>query len=197
MTVQEDNINLGKFVFDDSNQKRKSWACLGQTCSRSLFMFSSNLLWFCWLSLADFGEIIFQKFVTNPLFGWEFCAVQQDTFYTHKNCEQINFYKKSSLYIIGRSLRDGKVTTYLQLAQKWNLSTKNWPNLLCSSTHSDTLWCYAKRDWKSGVCSRCKLWINGFLKEQRYKILVNFSRFKWRVLQFERISWYCHHWKKS
>ena len=41
MTDQEDNINLGKIVFDDNNQERKSWACLGQTCSRSLIVFLS------------------------------------------------------------------------------------------------------------------------------------------------------------
>ena len=29
MTDQGDNINLGKIVFDDNNQERKSWSCLG------------------------------------------------------------------------------------------------------------------------------------------------------------------------
>ena len=43
MTDQEDEVNLGKFVFDDNNQERKSWACLGQTCSRSLIVFLSQL----------------------------------------------------------------------------------------------------------------------------------------------------------
>ena len=42
-TDQEDNINLGKVAFDDNNQERKSWACLGQTCSRSLIVFLSKL----------------------------------------------------------------------------------------------------------------------------------------------------------
>ena len=40
--------------------------------------------------------------------------MQQDTFYPHLDIEQVNFYKKKRLYIIGSSLRDGKVTTYLQ-----------------------------------------------------------------------------------
>ena len=44
MTDQEDNIILGKIVFDDNNQEKKSWACLGQTCSRSLIVFRSHLL---------------------------------------------------------------------------------------------------------------------------------------------------------
>ena len=43
MTDQEDNINLGKIVFADNNQKRKCWSCLGQTCSRSLTVFLSQL----------------------------------------------------------------------------------------------------------------------------------------------------------
>ena len=30
MTDQEDNIILGKIVFDDNNQATKSWACLGK-----------------------------------------------------------------------------------------------------------------------------------------------------------------------
>ena len=38
MTDQEDNFNLGEFIFDDNNQGRISWACLGQTCSRSLIV---------------------------------------------------------------------------------------------------------------------------------------------------------------
>ena len=43
MTDQEDNINLGKFVFDNNNRERKSWSCLGQTRSRSLIVFLSQL----------------------------------------------------------------------------------------------------------------------------------------------------------
>ena len=43
MTDQEDNINLAKIVFDDNNHERKSWACLGQACSTSLFVFLSQL----------------------------------------------------------------------------------------------------------------------------------------------------------
>ena len=43
MTDQEGNIILGETVFDDNNQERKSWGCLGQTCSRSLIVFLSQL----------------------------------------------------------------------------------------------------------------------------------------------------------
>ena len=43
MTDQEDTINLGEIVFDDNNQEKNSWACLGQTYSRSLIVFLSQL----------------------------------------------------------------------------------------------------------------------------------------------------------
>ena len=52
MTNPEDNINLGKIVFEDNNQERKSWACLGLTCSRSLIVFLFQLFV---ISLIIFG----------------------------------------------------------------------------------------------------------------------------------------------
>ena len=49
------------------------------------------------------------------------------------------FRKKLLLCILGRSFRDGKVITLLQLAQKWNLPTKFWQNVLFYQ-HSPTLY---------------------------------------------------------
>ena len=121
MTDQEDNISLGEIFFDDNSQERKSWACLGQTCSRSLIVFLSQL--FVNL-LMSFREFTFQKLVKNQLFGLEFCAVRQDTFYPHQEYEQANFYKKSSLYFIGWTFRNWIIAAYLQLAENWNISTK-------------------------------------------------------------------------
>ena len=43
MTDQEDNIHTGKIVVDDNNHERKFWACLGQTCSRSVIVFLSQI----------------------------------------------------------------------------------------------------------------------------------------------------------
>ena len=43
MKDQKDKFNLDKIVFDDNNQERKAWGCLGQTCSRSLIVFLSQL----------------------------------------------------------------------------------------------------------------------------------------------------------
>ena len=92
MIDQEDIINLDKIVFDDNNQEKKSWACSGQTCSRSLILFLSQVFVVFWSFLVAFGEFTFQKFVTNQLLELEFCPVRQDTFYPHQDYEQVNFY---------------------------------------------------------------------------------------------------------
>ena len=49
-----------------------------------------------------------------------------NTFFYHQDYEQVTFYRKSRLQFIGPSLRDGKVTTHLQLPQNWHLSTRIW-----------------------------------------------------------------------
>ena len=115
MTEQEDNIILGKIVSDENDQEKKTWACLGQTCSRSLIVFLSQFFYdfvdYLWLLL----EKNFQNLETSPLFEWEICVVQQDTFYPHQDYEQVFFYKKMRLHTIGRSLRDGES----QLIYNW------------------------------------------------------------------------------
>ena len=129
--------------------------------------FCPNFLSFCWSSLVAFGEFTIQKLVKNQLFGLEFCAVRQDTFYPHQDYEQVNFYKKSSLYFIGLSSRNWKKAAYLQLAKKWNISTKVRQNLLFLSTFPTSLRCYAKGNWKSRVCAWSKLRIYWFVEKQR------------------------------
>ena len=124
MTDQEDNNNLRKIVFDDNNQERKSWTCLGQTCSRSLIVFLSQLFVILLIILVAFGEFTFQKLVMNQQFGLEFCLERQDTFYPRQDYEQVNFYKEPSVYFIGWSFRNWKIAAYLLLAKNWNISTK-------------------------------------------------------------------------
>ena len=53
--------------------------------------------------------------MTNQLFGLEFCAVRQDTFYPHQVYEQVNFYKKSSFISLVGPSETGKS----QLIYKW------------------------------------------------------------------------------
>ena len=98
MTDREVEINLNNIVCDDNNQKRKSWVCFGQTCSRSLIGFLSQLFVIL-LNIFDcFRRIYISKACDEPLFGWEFSVVQQDTFYLDQDYEQVNFYKVPSLY---------------------------------------------------------------------------------------------------
>ena len=124
MTDEDDSIILGKTVFGDSNQERKSWSCMKQACSRYLVLFLSQLVVVSLIIFGSFWRIIIQKLVTNQPVGWEFCVVQPDTFDFHKDYEQVIFHKKSCLYTVGRSVRDVKVTAYLQVAQNWNFSNK-------------------------------------------------------------------------
>ena len=91
-----------------------------------------DLVDYLWLLL----ENSFEKLVTNPLFGWEFCVVQQDTFDPHQVSDQGNFYRISHLYFVGRSIRDGQFNNYLQLIQNWNVSSRIWPDLLFFNQHS-------------------------------------------------------------
>ena len=60
MPDHTDNISLAEIVFDDQNVERRSWSCLGQTCSRSLNVFLSqffNTLDYLRLLLAyTFGQ---------------------------------------------------------------------------------------------------------------------------------------------
>ena len=91
---------------------------------------SVHYLSFCSSSLVAFGEFTFQKFVTNQLFGLEFCAVRQDTFYPHQDYEHFNLYKKLSYYFIGWSFGNWKLAAYLQLAENCNIWTKISQNLI-------------------------------------------------------------------
>ena len=158
-TIKRGNLGL---VWD--KPVPDSWLC-----------FCPNFLSFCWSSLVAFEEFTFQKLVTNQQFELEICPVQQDTFYPLQDYEQINFYKKSSLYFIGWTFRNWKISAHLQLAENWNISTKVWQNLLFLTTFPTSLQCYAKRNKKSRVCAMSKLWIYWFDKNNGTKYLLYFD----------------------
>ena len=61
MFGQEDNTNLGKHVFHDSNQQRKLWAWLGQSCSRFKVVFLSQLFVILLIMFGCFWKIRFSK----------------------------------------------------------------------------------------------------------------------------------------
>ena len=138
--------------------------------------FCPNFLSFRWSPLAAFEKFTFQKNVTKQPFGLEFCAVWQDTFDPHQDYEQVNFHKKSSLYLIAWSIRNWKIAAYLQLAKKWNIPTKVWQNLLFLITFRTSSPCYAKGNWKTWNCARNKLWIADSLKNNGTKYLLIFDK---------------------
>ena len=72
MTDHEDNMNLVKIVFDDDNQERKSWACLGQTCSRPLIVFLSQLFMIMLIIFGSFRRIHLSKTFDDTLVSVEF-----------------------------------------------------------------------------------------------------------------------------
>ena len=65
------------------------------------------------------------------------------------------------------------------------------------STLPATLRSYANIDWKSRVCSRCKLWIYRFVKKHRHEILVYLCRLMWRRFQIKSVCCCCYCWKTS
>ena len=66
-----------------------------------------------------------------------------------------------------------------------------------SSTFSTSLRWYAKRNWKSWVCARSKIWFHWFAKKQRYKVFVDVWRFLLREFHFKSLCWHCHPWETS
>ena len=61
MTDQEDEINLGEIVFDDNNEEMKSWACLGQTCSRPLIVILSQIFVILFIIFDCFWRVHLSK----------------------------------------------------------------------------------------------------------------------------------------
>ena len=115
MTDQEDNINLGKIVFHDNVKRGNLGPVWDKPVPDRRLCFCLNFLSFCWSSLDAFGEFTFYKLVTNQLFGLEFCALRQDTFYFHQYYEQINFHKNRVFISLVGPSETGK----LQFIYNW------------------------------------------------------------------------------
>ena len=197
MPDQEDNLNQSEIVFGDNNQERKSWSCLGQTCSRSLIGFLSKFLVILLIIFDCFWRIYLSKTCEKQLFGLEFCAVLQDTFYPHQENEQVSFFKKSSLYfIVGPS-----ETWKSQLIYNWLKIGTFQPNLdiiYSFYQHSQPLYDIMQKEIKNLVFVQgVKFGFIDSLKNTLYKLLVNIWRFLWRDLQFKSLCWHCHRWETS
>ncbi len=61
MLDHNDKINLDKNVFDDQNVERRSWSCLGQTSSRSLIEFLSQVFVILLFICGCFWRILLAK----------------------------------------------------------------------------------------------------------------------------------------
>ena len=136
-------------------------------------LFVKTFCQLCLLYFVAFGEFVCQKFVTNRVFGWNFCIVQQDIFHPHQDYGQLSFSKNRLL----SSLVGPSDTEKSQLSYNWLKDgpfSEKLSKTSLLSTLSNTSWCYAKTTWKSKVCSRCRFWIYRFGEKQRYKYLLIF-----------------------
>ena len=194
MTDQEDKINLGKTVFDDNNWERKSCAYLGQTCSRSLIVFLSQIFVIWLSSFVAFGELTLQKLMTNQLFVLQLCAVRRDTVYPRQDCEQVDFFKKSSLHFIVWSSRNWKNTFFLQLVKNWNNSTKVWQNLLFYQLSQHLYDVMQKKIENLEFVRGVNFEFIDSLRNNCTKYLL-ILRLLWRELQINVPCWHWHHWK--
>ena len=176
MIDQEYKIISDKIICDDNNQERKSWTCLSQSCSRSRIVFLCKLLVILLIIIGSFWKIhLSQKFEESTVSMGILCSAG-GYILPSPRLRAFCFpqkIRKIAFFTIGTSVRDGKVTTYVQLAQNWILLSKLWPNSL--------FYFYSQ-----------PLWIYRFVEKQRFKKLVNFWRFLWRNLQIKGVCCYCY-----
>ena len=86
--------------------------------------------------------------MTNQQFGLEFCAVRQDTFYSHQDYEQVNFYKKRIII----SLVGPSETRKLQFIYNWlKIGTfqLNFDRIYFFYQHSQPLYDVMQKEIKS------------------------------------------------
>ena len=118
MTDESDKNNVNQNVIDDNNGKKELWSYWGQTSYRALFVFFlkvSHPYNVIWLLLKNSHV---SKNVKVQLFCREIGLVQEDIFYPHQGYRQVDFYKESVLYIIGRTIRDLKTTNFSTIGSK-------------------------------------------------------------------------------
>ena len=61
MPDQTDDINFDKIVFDGQNFERRSWSCLGETCSTSLIVFLSHIFLLLFIICGCFWRLHLAK----------------------------------------------------------------------------------------------------------------------------------------
>ena len=91
MTDHEDEIILGKLVFDDKNQEWKSWACLGQTCSRSSIVFLSQFFVVLLIIFGCFRRNHLSEICNESIAQEGFLFGTTSYIYHHQEGEQVVF----------------------------------------------------------------------------------------------------------
>ena len=127
MTDHEDIIIMGKIVFDDNNQERKSGTGSEQACSRHKIVFFSQNFVVLLKIFCCFWRIHPSK--TSDESVGVLCTAPRYLLPSLRLLLSYSF-KKSSLYLCGHSTRDNKITISTQLARNWNLSNKIWQYFL-------------------------------------------------------------------
>ena len=146
MTDQEENVNLGKFVFEHNSQEQKVCACLGKTCSGSLIYFSSQVF----VILLNIFNCFWKTHLLKTgdesyLFGWdiEWCSRIHFTF--AKAIKKFFLQKCPVFTLAGLSLM-----RKMQLADSlWKIAffqTKSDKLFFLLSTPATISRCYAKRN---------------------------------------------------
>ena len=157
MTELEDKIILKKFVFDDNNQENKSWYCLGQTCSRSLIVFLSQLFVILLIIFGCFWRIHVSKTCDkSSVWVGSLCSAAGyflpsprlwTSYFLEKN--------KSLLHCLDHPKLEN--CSWFTIGKKMEHFNQSLKKFTFFSTFPTSLQCYAKGNQKSRVCGRCKL----------------------------------------
>ena len=143
----------------------------GQTLSRLLNEFLSQLSVNLWSRLVASGERFLVNFVTGHLFKLENCVTQQDTFYSCENHRviSIRFFEFSSS--IGRS----ETGTYWTLVCfELEVFSQNWKEILLNQSFSHfKKKRLGKNNRKPWVCSMRTLWVHQSTEKKWDKVNVN------------------------
>ena len=161
MTELED-INLGKIDFDENHQERKSWSCLGQTCSRSLIVFLSQLFVILLIIFGCFCRIhISQNLWRINCLGWNFVQCGRIHFTRTKIMNKLFSTKVESLFywLDCPKLKNRSLFTVGEKLEHLNKSLTKF-SFLINIPNLSTMLC-----WR-------KLKISSLCKEQTLNILI-------------------------
>ena len=104
MIDQDNNLLPGKKL--RKQQSRGQIRVLGLCLS-----LCPDFLSFSCSFMIAFENFIFQNIVTNQMFQWQICLLEQNIFYFGRDFKQVIFYKKQRFYIISWSIRNTKNST--------------------------------------------------------------------------------------